>query len=155
MRSNRFNWSLAFIVILASLPLWITLYRETLPGSHWLDVSDIQIDDAPTGTEHLMQVQREIKRNFLGKWTAEITNASTNILVLNCKGTGENLYRTTDILPRNVKLFRWWFNRPEVCHLPPGRYFVDTEWIIIAPNFTQKTVRKRSNIFTVLPDSSQ
>lgn len=142
-----FNSILVVCVLVASLPLWVTLYKVKSPASWWLDVRDVHVPDFVSGADPTIEVDRVIYGAFFADWKVEIYTTD-GALVEWCQGDGSNDYQVSDRLHK-VTMFSWWMDR-EPCSLPAGEYVLKTSWKLHPPDFPEKQVRSTSNVFTVL-----
>jgi len=130
--------------------LWLLYFTVSSfwPSSWWFDVRSVRVADAFVGEQVVMYVDREIKREFSGRWSAAVRDVGTGTYAVVCAAGDESVYRMGAELPANLTL-GWWTNgRCET--LPEGEYVVDTVWRIDTGFFVgDKTIRATSNIFKV------
>ena len=132
--------------------VWLTLvYAVT--ARFWFDPRSVWVADTTQGSMAEMQVDRTIKRNFHGSYTATVRVVPGMTVV--CDAVGSVSYSKDSTLPKPLTL-RWWAHSDSRCHgsnLPVGDYILDTCWIIEQPFkvLPNKTVCTRSNQFRVQP----
>ncbi len=134
---------------LAILFLW--------PASFWFDVRNVHVFDAVQGEEPLMQIDRVIKRNFRAAWTVTVLreqkDGSFTTYTPCTTGLTHNDYRVGNALPDRLGLDWWTWDDdtfPVVCRPPPGRYKVNTVWVVTPDLLPRKTIRSQSNVFKVI-----
>ena len=130
--------------------LWLVYFTVSAlwPASFWLDVRSVRVADSAVGEQVVMYVDREIKREFSGRWSAAVRDVTSGSYAVVCAAGDESMYRVGAELPANLTL-GWWTNGRCVT-LPAGEYVVGTIWRIDTGFFVgDKTVRVTSNIFKV------
>lgn len=117
------------------------------PASWWFSVDSVQISQAKSGQPIAMEVNRSIRRDFVATWAASVRSVSGQVV---CSGSGTSNYRHGANLPPDLTL-KWWTGG--ACDtLPPGRYYLATDWRIHADGvWPEKTVRADSGLFEVKP----
>jgi hypothetical protein len=138
----------AFIVGLVCWALFMTATHKW-PASEWMDVRSVEVLPARAGEPVRMVVDREIKQSFVASWVVSVRKHN-NGMELVCVGSGTSNYRQGADLP-GVLTLGWWTSG--ACEtLPPGRYFVATDWTIHPGGiFPAKTIRADSKPFEVAP----
>lgn len=117
------------------------------PASWWFSVDHFEVKDTTAGTPPVMIVDRDIRRDFRGRWVVSVMREGNRGFYSYCTARGENDYRTDAGLPDVISL-DWWTD-PKKCRLAPGRYLIKTLWVIYPPGLPSKEVRVKSNVFTV------
>lgn len=141
------NWWRIILIVWAMI--FTVAYRDSiLPASWWMTVDSVKVADARAGVAPRMFVVREIRRAFSARWTVEVEIEDGDGFEVICTGTGFNNYNPANRLPRDLDL-TWWLGRE--CPLAPGRYRVETTWMIYGNNGARKRINKPSNVFTVFP----
>ena len=124
------------------------MYQMT-SNDYWFKVDQMLVMDAEEGTQPRMSVIRQINKPFLAEWVATVRRLDPDGLTLACVGDGKSHYIPEGRLPLNMNL-EWWVGKK--CDLQPGRYQVDTKWILEIPGYgDRRVVEVRSNIFTIQP----
>lgn len=135
------------------LALWTVLFilsgiQRIAPASNWLVVDSVMVADTVLGEDPDMVVRRVVKQPFLGHWTADVEKETlAGRFEHVCSANGEALYRPDNDLPKRLKLSYW--SAPYCIPEAPGRYRVDTEWMIMLPGGLTKIVTATSNTFNV------
>ena len=121
--------------------------RDVTPASAWFEVNGVTVSNAQVGQPIIMNVSRTIHAPFHARWVATVRRIRDDGLELACSSSGENDYRTANVLPKPLTL-DWW-THPIVCKLEPGRYRLDTLWLLDVQGYPVKTVSAQSNIFEI------
>lgn len=123
-----------------------TASREAAPATDWFVVRNLSVADGLSGDSALPVVyDREIKKPFTGRWTAEIKNAETKTTA--CYGGGSARYEPREALPGAGVDLEWLMQKR--CSLSPGQYFVEINYDLFPANYPTKEYRAVSNVFTV------
>lgn len=142
-----------FMMIAATIPTVVPVYKENVTAKRWFTVQDVHVEDTVVGKTPVMKVDRTIHKPFHAEWIAEVHKQNPDgSFAFFCKGDGENDYNTSDRLPTGNKLNLDWWTWPTQCRLPEGKYTVDTLWVLKLPNYPDKQVRAKSNVFEVRPN---
>jgi hypothetical protein len=116
-------------------------------NDNWFTVEQILVMDTVEGESPRLVVKRHINKPFVAEWIVTTRRLETDGLTTVCVGDGKSHYISEARLPADLNL-DWWAGK--ACSLAPGRYQLDTKWIIEIPGYTgQRLVEARSNIFTV------
>lgn len=129
-------------------------YRFIAPAQLWLSVGALHVYDTWEGEPPYISFDRVIKRPFRGAWIATVRIVSDGTNSFACLADGLASYAPDARLPPNLTL-DWW-THPTKCNLPPGRYRLDTEWMIIPHDgYPAKTMAVSSNVFEIhaLPEA--
>jgi hypothetical protein len=121
--------------------------RQEAPATDWLNVRSVVVHPSIEGKPPVLSVEREIRKEFFGEWSATVRRSTEDGFVIACAATGANEYQTDAALPRPVNLDWWTF--PVKCDLSAGIYRLDTVWKINASGYPEKHMTVRSNLFTV------
>jgi hypothetical protein len=141
---------LLLLLPLAAAPTIVNAYKGLIPASLWLNVTKVYVADAVVGQAPVMDVVRSINHPFKGSWVAEVQKKQpSGDFSAFCTGTGINVYTPQDNLPDAIDL-DWW-TYPTRCELTPGKYRVETFWIINPANYPTKETSRRSNVFEIAP----
>lgn len=138
----------------AILVLWVLLLaisvRDSLaPTSDWFEVRSVVVADTSVGVPPTMTVDREVKQPFRARWLVDVEQEQpSGRFVVRCTSAGANNYSLGNDLP--VPLDLDWWTYPMACTpSEPGRYRVETTWLIELPGGLTKEVRAVSNTFRV------
>ena len=131
-------------------------YYQGVPDpSDWYTVGAVTVQDARSGEDPQMSVDRIIHANFAGTWSAEVTSDDGKFV---CSAKNVAKYTTYDRAPEAFGLFSWWLwdgrtPQQQCIHwpLPEGCYFVDTTWEFQPDGWRKTSVSKRSNTFCITP----
>ena len=137
------------LVVFGTAPLWWSSYKEWVAPERFMFI-DMTVEDAVTGEDHQLFVNREITTEFAGEWIVEVVNAADGTMVSDCVGRGENIYKPSNNIRQPVALFAWWMER-SICVLPPGEYYIQTQWTMTITGYPVKVLHRISNVFKVLP----
>lgn len=142
------------LLVLWTAMLGASFLNDLAPASQWLEVRSVRVSDTAEGVPPHMKVDRTIHRPFRAKWLTDIEMRlpSGRWLVL-CTSQGANNYSPENDLPDPLTLDWWTF--PVRCTPDgPGRYRVETTWLLEIPGGLTKEVRAVSNEFRVTPGDS-
>ena len=131
--------------------LLFTLVTQLWPGSFWLEVRSVRVQNGAAGASIVMRVDREIKRPFAAVWTAQVrTVRESGEGYVACTASAYSEYKDGAELPEMLTL-DWWTDG-RCATLPAGRYMLSTAWRI-NPNgiWPSNIVRADSNVFEVKP----
>jgi hypothetical protein len=138
--------------LLIGLVCWAAFMSFThwAPASWWLDVQRVHVPTAKAGQPIRMEVSRAIKRDIVATWTVSIRTADANARVVCDTSRKNSNYRVGANLPDPLTL-HWWTSG--ACDtLPPGRYWIATDWDIQPSGiWPGKRVSADSKPFEVLP----
>lgn len=143
---SRFNrvassWPV-FLLSLLGFAFWATV--EMWPASYWLEVRSVRVADGFPA----MVVDRSIKRQFYGRWSASLYRWEAQGWVAACTARGEQLYNPEAKLPAKLDL-EWW-TAGQCRGLPAGKYMMRTHWIIDGAGvLPEKSVTADSNIWSL------
>jgi len=131
---------------------WLDLRKEAEPIDNWLVIKSIQVPDHVLGEDAAVIYDREIKRPFIGTWTASVEAVPANRDFL-CRASGVNDYQPGDALPSGGVTLSLIFG----AHCPwyAGNFVLRTAWEIRREGYDIKVVRQTSRVFRVLPKGSQ
>lgn len=117
------------------------------PASWWLEVASVHVPTQQAGQPVRLHVDRTIRSDFVATWAASVRSMSGQVV---CSGSGTSNYRSGANLPPVLTL-DWWTSG--ACKtLPPGRYYLATDWRIHPSGiWPEKAVRADSAPFEVLP----
>lgn len=139
--------ALASYYVLVGLLCWVAWVTVTdqWPGERWLDVRSVVVMSAKSGHPIHMKVERLVREDFTATWAASVRSASGEVM---CSGSETSNYRKGANLPADLTL-SWWTGG--ACStLPPGRYYLATDWRIHAHGiWPDKVVRADSPLFEV------
>ena len=121
--------------------------HEVVPASAWMDLHGVTVSDSTVGEPIFITVTRTISKPFHARWIATVRRMTDAGLEHSCSATGENEYRNESVLPDPLTLDWWTF--PIKCDLQPGKYRLDTSWLIEVPGYPIKSVTAQSNVFEV------
>lgn len=138
-----------FLALAWSLFFGMYFAPHFMPGWFWLEVDDVFVHDTIADSTPKMTVERTIHRPFVGFWAVNVKREGNNGFSFACGSSGTIDYQPDVQLPDPLTL-DWW-TYPIPCNLGPGRYRVDTTWTIDLQGGAEKTIRKRSNVFSVFP----
>lgn len=141
--------AMASYAVLVSLLCWAAFMSVTAwwPAAWWLEVSSVQVHAAKAGQPVTLYVERMIHRDFVATWAASVRSPDGEVI---CTGSGTSNYRSGANLPADLTL-AWWTGGT-CTTLPPGRYFLATDWRIHQSGiWPEKTVRADSPMFEVTP----
>ena len=127
----------------------LDLRREIAPATQWLDVKSVHVYDTWEGEPPFMTVNRVIRQPFVGEWFATVRTISDGSNSFACLTEGRASYAVDAAMPGNLSL-DWW-THPVKCRMPPGRYRLDTIWIIRPAGYPEKALFTQSNVFEVHP----
>lgn len=146
MRPSEIRW---FVLVTGcwAILFWFSGFAQLMPASHWFRVDRVEVRDAPAMTPPPMVVERQILRPFRATWVVTVMREGSSGFYTFCTARGENDYLPDNALPDSMTL-DWW-TWPHQCHLPPGRYMVNTVWSLHPAGYPTKEVRIRSNAFTM------
>lgn len=126
-----------------------SLISTLTPASAYLDVRSVHVDDATIGVPPKMQVDRAINHNFHGRWNVDVERMTADgRFVQVCQAHGEGNYATDNDLPEDLDL-DWWTYPVKCTPTVPGKYRVETVWVIELASGLTKEVRIISNTFEV------
>lgn len=139
------SW-LAFWIFGAWLALWFLTHFW--PPSWWLEVRRVVVFDTVPGAEVIMDVDREIRRNFIADWAVVVRRYVGGAWTVECTARGTSDYRPTAALPDPLTL-DWW-TEGECPNLRSGRYLVSTIWTVRGQyGLPDKVIQSLSNVFEV------
>jgi len=127
--------------------LGVAGYVNFLPGSNWIVVNSVHVEDTTVDVTPRMRVDRTIVTPFVGHRIVEVEQAVDDGFTLVCSEDATISFNLDGKLPRDLTL-DWWMY-PKHCDLEPGQYRVETTWVIDAVGFPPKEVNIFSNTFTV------
>jgi hypothetical protein len=127
--------------------LYVENARDIAPASDWLSVKSIVVHPSFEGRAPVMTVEREIRKRFIGQWSATVRQSTPDGFTIACASSGWTEYQPDATLPKPLTL-DWWTG-PVECNLKAGTYRLDTIWTINAKGFPPKHVNVRSNLFVV------
>lgn len=139
-----------------AFPMWMAFGMWTAfiavtkfwPASFWFDVQTVYVHDSKEDESVLMEVDRTIKRDFVGTWVVSVRKVDDGRREVVCYASSESNYRHGSDLPPVLTL-GWWTNG-RCDRLPVGKYVVSTDWNIHASDFwPSKRVSAESNVFEV------
>ena len=124
---------------------------------YWFDPTSVWVIDTQKGQSVYMNVERVVKRDFNGSYTATVRYLSNMAIV--CEASGALHYNTKSTLPDPLTL-AWWAYGDQRCHgpnLPEGQFILKTCWTVHQPFVVlpEKTVCIDSNPFTIRSDAPQ
>ena len=137
--------------LLIGLACWVLFMGVThgVPASRWLEVAAVHIPDARAGQPVRMEVKRTLHRDFVANVAVSVRSDSSSQDVV-CQQQARPNYRAGAKLPKDLTLEWWSFDK--CVTLPPGRYWVATDWDIEPGGvWPVKRVSVDSNRFEVLP----
>ena len=137
---------IGWAVLLLALPLW--------PASFWFEVNSVIVTDSYTEKGHrIIDVDREVKREFYGKWRVEEqlkVAGSGYVTVQICEA--DSHYRPEKGMPAPITLEWWKGNRCRFewpyYRLIEGTYRICTYWMIEPEYFPRKKVDNCGPDFT-------
>lgn len=134
---------------------WSTLlvasvFERSQPAENWLEVKSVHVSDTSVGVPPKMAVDRTIRQDFAAQWIVDVEQQAddTHGYVRVCSTTGDSFYALENVLPVALDL-DWWTWPTQCTPTVPGRYRVETAWIIRLNGGLTKTLRVLSNTFTV------
>lgn len=144
---------LALLVVFVAAPVLVPF---VLPMSSYYELRSVTVSDTSAGVSPRMIVDREIKRDFRGRFEIEVMKADGAQFVAwwECGSHDSDwrMYRKGASLPASMTL-DWWMGVPPnpPCPLPPGTYKVIST--IYARGWMGAVISTTadSNIFTVYP----
>jgi len=141
--------ALASYYVLVGLLCWAGWIAATdfWPASRWLDVQAVLVNNGKAGEPLRMTVERNVRADFTATWAASVRSVSGHVV---CSGSATSNYRAGANMPPDLTL-AWWTGG--ACSaLPPGRYYLATDWRIHAHSiWPDKVVRADSPMFEVTP----
>lgn len=135
--------------VLVALLCWAAwaIATDLWPASRWLDVRSVVVANGKSGEPLLMRVDREVKDNFTASWASSVRDVDGHIV---CTGAATSNYRAGANLPPALTLAWWTDGGCDV--LPPGRYYLATDWRIHSHSiWPDKVVSIDSPMFEVYP----
>lgn len=166
---NRWVWAIClpvwFIVIWNLAP---PLLSAVIPSSLWMVVNKVFVNSTRVGEVQTMEVDRTIYRDFRGSFNVQIRRAEGGGFAPYCSGGEDNLpYRVDATLPDPTTL-GWWIGAKDsgpceidtvdlhgkpaqIVRLPPGQYYVITQWTIPTILGAHAVIENQSNAFEVTP----
>lgn len=144
---------LGYTALALGSALWLSLQldairRANAPASDWFSVRSIVVEDATAATV-MIDYDRQIKLPFHGRYFAVLRRIDGATEDIECEGSGGAPYQPIDGKIR--RFLAWWMGKAP-CLPSPGRYRLDTSWIIEADGYPPKEVRASSNVFTLRAD---
>lgn len=140
---GRGGWMLLLAICWVSL--WATMWLW--PATYYFEPRKLVVPDTKPYTPVIMSFEREIHKNFLGKWSVTVRKFSAGGPVVVCAADGKANYRTDSVLPNPLTL-DWWTGG--VCQtLPEGDYMISTSWEIHPILWPEKQIGIDSNVFHV------
>ena len=141
-------WAVALILCIS----WYygsSLMTAITPASSYLDVRSVHVDDTTAGVPPKMRVERTINANFHGRWNVDVERMTPyGRFIQVCQAHGEGNYATDNDLPDDLDL-DWWTYPVKCTPTMPGKYRVETVWVIELASGITKEVRIISNSFEV------
>jgi len=135
---------LAFLVWFGSIYAYDS-YKSTIPASDFF-TAKVEVPDMKVGDNSIIVYDREIKKDFIGTFHAEIKSVENIITV--CDGDGSGIkYDSSDKLDPSKVTLEWFIGKK--CNLLPGQYYLETTWVINNENWPTKYYTSISNIFEV------
>lgn len=136
------RWSIGLLIAWAAL-LGASSVQQALPASFWFAPGATLVENAREGECPMMVFEREIKRPFQADWVVTILRERRD-------GNGFRTFATfeggNDYRPEN--------ELPQALDLPPGRYRVNTLWTLELPSGGTREIRRTSNTFQIIPQTS-
>ena len=108
----------------------------------------VSVPDFKIGNDPLIDYDRNIYREALGIWVAEI-NCVNCVEKVNCSGSGSSLYSP---LETGIKVVRLSWYLQKVCPLKVGTYQMRTYWNLTDKSGITTTVSHKTQPFRVLPE---
>lgn len=121
--------------------------RAEAPATDWFVVQNLSVADSFAYNYSIPVIyDREIKKDFAGEWWAEVKNAIDKS-VTDCRGHNSSKYTVDDSLPPAGVDLEWMVGMK--CHLGPGQYYLEINYVISPINYPDKEYRAVSNVFTL------
>jgi len=141
------------------LPGALYLYEARMPGTAWFEVHDIVVNDAVEGEIPTANIDRTVHQSVYTERHATIYRLDPARGWYHwCQRTTMRDYRTGQVLPPTQITLEFWLDIPPSPTCPdlvPGEYILTVTWLLHPEGFPDKTVRKESNVFTVVPRGEQ
>jgi hypothetical protein len=150
-RFSEKQWFFAITFLILLLATHHNFLRF-IPAGQWLEVpvDGIHVHDTVEGAPAPMDVQRTIHKPFFADWVVTVMRQlEDGEFTTFCTARGVNDYAVDAQLPDELNL-DWW-TWPVECDPPAGSYQVRTAWSLQLQGGIEKTIRRRSNVFTVSP----
>lgn len=148
MSRRHIPWTPAVLLLWVIL-LAVSVQASLAPASDWFEVRSVYVADTTAGASPVMTVDREVKKPFRGRWLVDVEQEQpSGRFVVRCTAAGANNYSLGNDLPVPLDL-DWWTYPMDCAPTEPGRYRVETTWLIELPGGLTKEVRAVSNTFRV------
>jgi hypothetical protein len=143
----RAVWNGLAFTLIASFVCWLS-FATIAPASWWYEIRSVRVVDSTVGETPIMHIDRTIHQDFLGTYIVDVEQMQMDgRFTVVCSAYARTFYRSDAVLPEPVTL-DWW-SWPIKCALLPGRYRVETTWLIETPLFPDKRAGVLSNEFLV------
>lgn len=143
--ANVIGWlAILFALVAYALAGW------AVPATFWYHPVLVQIENAEAGTDPVVKISREIKRDFAGEYTVSVWGQPGDGHV-SCAGSDRLRYRGGLYEPHQDVLSHW-ADDPQCARLPPGDYYAQACWTILAPFggiVPAKSICAVSNVFSI------
>lgn len=125
--------------------VWLVMFFW--PARYYFDPQKLVVPNTRPHESVVMLFEREINKNFLGRWSVTVRRFTDHGPTVVCSAAGQANYKTDSILPDPLTL-DWWTEG--ACKtLPPGDYMISTTWEIYPVLWPEKQISIDSNIFQV------
>lgn len=137
------------VILCLVVALWV-ITRFAIPGSIWFSVNSIKVNDAATWQEVTVDLDRDIKRDFLGEWSAKIRRKEPQGWVTVATTPVSQLtYQVDSKLPEPVTLEWLLWTEPKAYQLPCGVYDGTVQWVINSDSLVLRRSVIRNIAFTI------
>jgi len=149
---NLHRDEILMILFLLAASVWAGL-QFAVPASRWFSVQSFAIHDAARWQDVTLDYRREIRRPFVGEWTATVRRQSPNGWeVVAATPVTRHPYKTDSTLPEPVTLEWVLWTEPRAYALPCGRYEVTIVWVIKPESRVFRREVSRTATFTIWGD---
>lgn len=122
--------------------------KQDAPVTDWMIVRDVVFPDYIEGNDPLILYDRQIVREFTGKWFVVLHPKSLPDSVA-CHGDGEFRYQPNIVIPDKRMLMSIFVGKD--CDLIPGEYFGEVRWEVKPDGYPMKPLVISIPAFKVLP----
>jgi hypothetical protein len=154
---SRFSW---VVLTLATLFFWQAvpiIFSHVIPFDWWMDIRRIEVTDAVAGDEIYVTVDRDIWRNFDGRYRVDVRRVTADGAESYCTRSDAVPYRR-DAAYGSDRTLRWFMGIPPnpPCsplqyHEPGSFYLIVDYWIPIMGGIVTLHEQHQSNTFTIFP----
>jgi hypothetical protein len=140
------SWS-AFWIFGIWFAAWMTAHF--FPPSFWFTVRQVAVFNSIAGADIILDVDREIHRNFVADWAVLVRRHNGGQWTVICQAHGTSDYNPSAALPDPLTL-DWWTGG-ECPTLDQGYYIMSTLWTIRGRyGLPNKEIQSLSNVFEIV-----